>query len=490
MYSTSATFQTLIKDNIRTFHWSGVINTPTPISFTDENIISGELTRSISGDKLEIGSVYASQLTIEVDLSGVSRYELYGCTMTLAVKLEGATDVIPMGEFIITEALQSASKISITAFDNMIKFDDVSFVPAQHTTIQKPYAWLSEMCTACGVTLGSTSADIGNMPNGKRPTGYTDIASDVNTWRDVLGYLGAYMGGFAYIGRDGKLYMGLYGSISADTVPSSFRYTSQLSDFRTTYDGVYNLYKEDGLQEYVANTNTGGLVLDLGANPFLQFTRQSNRQKALQEIIDAWNGIYYIPYASEMPLVPCYDPADVLTFIDNQAGVYDIGAITEITYTIGGAMSVTCGGDNPRLSEAQDRFTKTLEGIANEYDNTRNIGNKEFWILSVKNDTSSLTVGSAETQITEIEWNQKTTVQDVEMIVEIDAVLSATAEVQIRMTVDDDATYESVTNDIKILAGEKTFVRTNPQKVEGVGTHTAKVYMIVTDSALLVGDLE
>ena len=490
MYNASATFNTKIKDNIRTFHWGGTINTPTPVTFVDKNVLSGSLTRAISGEKLEIGSVYASQLSLELDLSGVSRYELYGCTMTLEVSIDGALDVIPMGTYIITEALQSASKITITAFDSMIKFDDVLFNFSANTSIQLPYVWLSTMCTACGVTLGNTSAEIKVMPNGRRKTGFTDVVADIKTWRDVLGYIGAYLGGFAYIGRDDKLYIGSYGSISSDTVPASFRVTSNLSDYRTTYDGLYNVYKDEGVQEYVANTNTGGLVLDLGTNPFLQFSNATNRQNALQEIIDAWDGIYYVPYEAELPLIPTYDPADVLTFVDNQAGIYDIGAITEITYTINGTMSVKCSGDNPRLADAQDRFSKTLEGIASEYDNTRNIGGKEFWILSMTNDTSSMTVGSTETQIAEIEWTQKTTVQDIEMIVTVDAVLSATAEVQIRMTVDDDVNFEMTTDVVKSLVGERVFVRTNPQKVTGTGTHTAKVYMTVTDSPLLWSDIQ
>ena len=219
-----------------------------------------------------------------------------------------------MGTFIITEALQSVGAIKITAFDSMIKFDDVNFTPAGNTNIQTPYAWLMDMCTACGVTLGNTSAEIQGLPNGNRKTGFADVMSDVSTWRDVLGYLASYLGSYAYIDRDGLLYLGKYGIISADTVPSSFRFTSSLSDFRTTYDGLYATYKDGGIQEYVSNSNTGGIVLDLGTNPFLQFTDQTNRLAALQEIIDAWDGVYYVPYSSDMPLIPIYDVGDILTF--------------------------------------------------------------------------------------------------------------------------------------------------------------------------------
>ena len=486
MYSASATYKTKIKEKIRKFYWSGVINTPTPISFYDKDIISGQLIRSISGEKLEIGSVYASQLSLEVNLPSVSRYELYGCTMTLSCALEGATDVIPMGQFIITEALQSASKITITAFDSMIMFDDVRFAPSN--VIQTPFEWLSEMCTTCGVTLGSTSAEISVLPNGGRKTGFADVASDVQTWRDVLGYLGAYLGAFAYIGRDNKLYMGVYRSISDDTVPSSFRLTSNLSDYRTTYDGLYAVYKEGGVQEYVSNTNSGGLVLDLGTNPFLQFTDSTNRQDALQEIIDAWNGVYYVPYDAEMPLVPIYDPADVLTFTDNQADAYDHGAITEITYTIGGTMHVMCSGDNPRLSSAQDRFSKTIAGLASEYSNGQEVGAKNFWILTAEN-TSPITVGGTKTEVAEIEWKQTVDVQRLGLMFTCDVDLSDTAVVKVLITVDDLNDYEFEVTESKSLLGKRTYNSTCGFRVTGKGTHVAKVYMTVTDSALKWSDL-
>lgn len=488
MYNASADFTTKIKESIRQINWSGVINTPTPISFSDDDIISGELTRSISGEKLEIGSVYASQLTLEVNLPNVSRYELYGCTMTLTCSLVGASDTIPMGTFIITEVLQSASKISITAFDAMIKFDDVAFSPALNDTVQSPFAWLTAMCTACGVTLGSTSAQIGALPNGRRNTGFADVVADARTWRDVLGYLGAYLGAFSYIGRDGYLYMGLYGSISVDTVPASFRVTSNLSDFRTTYDGLSAVYKDGAVQEYVSNTNTGGLVLDLGTNPFLQFTDNSNRVSALQEIIDAWNGIYYVPYEAEMPLVPIYDPSDVLTFVDNQAGVYDLGAITEITYKIHDTMRVVCSGDNPRLADAQDRFSKTIAGLSKEYSNGQEIGGKNFWLLHSEN-TSSISVSSTKTQVSEIEWNQTVDVQRMGFMYTCELDLSATAVVTVEISVDDEADYTFEIKEEKSLLGTRPVNRTCGFDVEGKGLHTAKVYITVTDNALKWSDL-
>ena len=490
MYSASATFNTKIKSNTRSLNWSGTITANgNTYTLSDDDLINGSITRSISSQNLSIGTAYAATLSLEFILPGVSRYELYNGTIEMSVSLDGASDVIPMGVYTISEALQTSDHITIKAYDNMILLDDVNISPEDMTLVQSPYVWLSQLCTACSVVLGSTSADIQALPNGSRKTGFADVVTDVKTWRDVLGYLATYLGAFAYIGRDGKLYLGTYTMTSVDTIPSSFRFSSELSDFRTTYDGIYGVYKNEGVQEYVPNTNTGGLVLDIGTNPFLQFSDETNRLNALGEIIDAWDGVYYVPYSSELPLVPTYDPGDVLTFIDNQASTYDYGAITEITYNIGGTMSVICSGDNPRLAQAQDRFSKTIAGLSAEYNNGQEVGGKDFWILHTTN-TGALTVGSTETQIAEIEYNQKTFGQEIEMVLTVDSVLSATAEVNIRLTVDDDTDLEMNVTESKSMLGERVFHCSNPQNVLGEGNHIVKAYMTVTDSPLLWSDIK
>ena len=493
MYSASAQYINAIKADTVELGWSGTIVTVggTTYTFTKDDISpdSGSITRTISTQSLKIGTVFASSLSLELILPGVSRYELYGASISISNTVTGASDTIPMGQFTIISATQSADHINISASDNMLKFAAVPFDPVSNNTIMKPYLWLTEICSACGVTLGNSSADIEGMPNGNRKTGFADVVSDASTWRDVLGYMAAYLGGFAYIGRDGKLYIGQYKSLSDDTITANLRYSSALSDFRTTYDGLYAICKEEGVQEYVSNNNSGGLVLDIGTNPFLQFTDQTNRLAALQEIIDVWNGIYYVPFSGEIALIPIYDPGDVLTFTDNQAGVYDIGAITQIVYSFNSKMTVTCAGDNPYLAEAQDRFSKTVAGLSKDYNNGQESGAKNFWLLHTEN-TSSLTVGNAKTKVAQIDWKQTVDVQRMGFMFTAEASLSATATVKILITVDDEASYEFEVTEEKAMIGKRVFTSTCGFRVTGKGNHSAIVYMTVTDTPTLWSDME
>ena len=492
MYAASAQYINAIKDNTVELGWNGSINTVggNTYTFTKDDIApgNGSIVRTISTQSLKIGTVFAAALNLELILPGVSRYELYGAKVTISNSVVGAADVIPMGEYTINKATQSADHINIVASDNMIKFADVNFTARDNSNIQLPYEWLLQACTECGVALGSTSADISVLPNGNRKTGFADCVTDVKTWRDALSYMAAYLGTFCLIGRDGKLYLKQYAAASSDTVDKLLRYSSGLSDYRTTYDGLYAIYKNDGVQEYVSNSNVDGLVLDLGTNPFLQFTDQDNRLAALQEIIDSWNGIYYVPYQCEMGIIPIYDPGDVITFTGNQAESYDYGSITQITYRFDGSMTIVCTGDNPLLASAQDRFSKTVAGLSSDYNNGQQIGGKDFWLLHTAN-TDTLTVGSTKTQVAEIEFKQTVDVQQIGLVFTCEASLSATAVVDILITVDDSEDYEFEYTSEKTLKGKRPFARTCAFRVTGKGTHTAKVYMKVTDNALKWSDL-
>ena len=493
MYAASAQYINAIKTDTVEIGWKGTINTVggNTYTFNKDDIVpgSGSITRMISNQSLKLGTVFSSNLSTELILPSVSRYELFGATVKISNTVAGALDEIPMGKFTVIDAKQSADHISITASDDMLKFADVNFSAAVNNMVLSPYQWLITMCAACGVVLGMTLAQVQALPNGRRNTGFADSVVDVKNWRDVLSYLAIYLASYAYIGRDGKLYLGQYKASSDDTISENFRYSSGLSDFRTTYDGLYAIYKNDGVQEYVSNSNSGGLVLNIGTNPFLQFANQTNRQQALQEIIDAWDGIYYVPYQSEMGIIPILDPGDVLTFTGNQADVYDYGVVTKIVYNLDtkGRMTVVCTGDNPLLATAQDRFTKTVEGLSSEYSNGQEMGSKSFWLIE-SHVIANNNIGGTKTLVAQINFDQKTDVQRMGFMFDCDGTLSASAVVTIEITVDDELAYTQEYTDRK-LKGKRDFPANTGFRVTGKGSHTAKVYMTVTDSPLLWSEL-
>jgi hypothetical protein len=150
-------------------------------------------------------------------------------------------------------------------------------------------------------------------------------------------------------------------------------------------------------------------------------------------------------------------------------------------------MHIKCSGDNPRLASAQDRYTKIVSSVNENTNNGQQVGGKDFWLLMLTNE-EQITVSSTEIQIAEIEYNQTTYGQRLAMILTIDAVLSATAVVKVRVNVDDETDLEMKIEEKK-FGGERGFYCSNPQKVYGTGIHRCKVYMTVTDSPTTVGEL-
>lgn len=493
MYPVSNDFKTYIKKNTVSYSWHGILTDKNGDTYniTDENIVesSSKITRKIGNDKLSIGTTGSAELELNLYLD-VNRYIMLGGTIELFFTLDIGEDTedVPMGTYIIAESNQSSGQLNLLAYDVMTRFDDKNFSPTLNNEIRQPYDWLIEMCNDCNVTLGIPKSQVEDLPNGNRKTGFADVVTNAKTWRDVLGYLCAYLGGYAYIGRDSKLYIGQYKKTSIDTISPSFRYSSELSDFRTTFDGLYATYKDEGIQEYVSNANTDGLILNLNTNPFLQFVNSGNRQDALKEIIDSWNDVYYVPYEVTMPIVPYYDPGDVISFTGNQAGQYDVGAIVEVIYNIGGQMSIRCFGDNPILTEAQDRFTKSVAGLNSQYNNGQETGGKNFWLLHTEND-SALTVSNTKTLVAQLDWKQTVDVQRMGFMYTCEAELSATATVNILITVDDEEDYEFDVEEEKSMKGKRILNSTCGFRVTDKGTHSAKVYMTVVDTPTKWSDL-
>ena len=75
------------------------------------------------------------------------------------------------------------------------------------------------------------------------------------------------------------------------------------------------------------------------------------------------------------------------------------------------------------------------------------------------------------------------------MVLTLEAELSATATVKIRVVVDEDTDLQMEITEEKAMKGKRVFHCSNPRKIYGKGIHTCRVYMTVTDSPTLWSDL-
>lgn len=336
-----------MKANNRKYYWTGRITTTagTVYEFDQDDMVkgSGYITSQCCGStEIELGTVYAAEMGISL-FSEINRYTLEDAKVELFYHLQvagGSYERIPMGIFEVSEANRKAKCLEIKAYDYMVRFEK-AFTSLE--SIGNAYDFMVLCSTACDVTLAQDRATIEAMPNGTENLSiYSD--NDIETYRDVLFYVGQVLGGFFVINRAGELELRKYGNTPVLTVERKHRFTSSFSDFITRYTAVSSTNLRTQIAEYYA--------LDVG---------------------------------------------DVLSFSGGQADATKYACITSNSIKIGGRQSIKCVGKNPKLSQAKSKNDKNISGLLAQIEAGK-IGIHTF------TNASAFSVADVDTKIISIEF--------------------------------------------------------------------------------------
>ena len=400
MYPISEGFLHAVQENTRKFYWTGRITakTGTVYEFGNEDIVkgSGYITSQCCGStEIEIGTVYAAEMGITL-FSEIDRYTLEDGVIELSYHLvlaDGTEETVPMGIFEISEANRTIRCFEIKAYDYMLRFEK-SFNGVE--TVGNAYAFLALCCKACKVELAHTQAEIETMPNGSELLSvYTE--NDIETYRDVLFYVGQVLGGFFCINRAGKLELRKYGNVPVMTVSNRQRFSSSFSDFITRYTAISSTNIKTQTAEYYALEPDDGLTMNLGVNPLLQFGLAETRKTLLTNILTDLSTIRYVPFDSDTIGNPALDLGDVLVFSGGHADETQMACVTGYQVRVNGKHSLKCVGKNPRLAQAKSKNDKNLSGLLNQIEAGK-IGIHTF------TNASAYSVGSTDTKIISIEF--------------------------------------------------------------------------------------
>jgi hypothetical protein len=234
------------------------------------------------------------------------------------------------------------------------------------------------------------------MPNGSEVLSiYAE--NDIETYRDVLFYIGQVLGGFFCINREGKLELRKYGNEPVMNISNKQRFSSSFSDFITRYTAVSSTNLKTQEAEYYALETDDGLTMNLGTNPFLQFGVDETRKELCEQILTDISIIKYVPFDSETIGNPALDLGDVLRFSGGHADEEQITCITFSQCRIGGKHSLRCVGKNPRLAHAKSKNDKNISGLLNQVDAGK-IGIHTFA------NASAYTLADTDTKIISIEF--------------------------------------------------------------------------------------
>ena len=422
MYPVSTAFLQAVKANTRKYYWTGKITTKagTVYDFDQDDIVkgSGYLSSQCCGStEIELGTVYAAEMGVSL-FSSINRYTLEDALVTLTyhlkisdsrrsadldpnyeqtVEADGIYEAIPMGMFEVSEANRKAKCLEIKAYDYMVRFEKA--FPAQES-IGNAYDFMVLCSSACNVALAQDRATIEAMPNGSTDLSiYTD--NDIETYRDVLYYVGQVLGSFFVINRSGELELRKYGNTPVLLVERRHRFTSSFSDFITRYTAVSSTNMRTEIAEYYALDPDDGLTMNLGVNPLLQFGLEETRQQLCTNILNDLSVINYVPFDSDTIGNPALDVGDVLSFSGGQADATKYACITSNSIKIGGRQSIKCVGKNPRLAQSKSKNDKNITGLLSQIE-----GNKEAGKLGIHTFTNAIafTVANVDTKIISIEF--------------------------------------------------------------------------------------
>ena len=418
MYPVSSAFLQAVQENTRTYYWTGKITTKNGVvyNFDAEDIVkgSGYISSQCCGSaEIELGTVYSAEMGITL-LSDIDRYTLEDALVELTyhlrisrsrdsadldedydqtVESDGIYEAIPMGVFEVSEANRTVKCLELKAYDYMLRFEK-DFNGFE--TVGKAYDFIHLCCEACHVDFALTQQEIEAMPNGDTGLSiYTD--NDIETYRDVLYYVGQVLGGFFCINREGQLELRKYGNTSVLTVAGRHRFSSSFSDFITRYTAVSSTNMRTEIAEYYHLDPDDGLTMNLGVNPLLQFGLEETRRELCENILADISVIDYVPFDSDTIGNPALDIGDVLTFVGGQADENQISAITSNQVKIYGKQALKGVGKNPRLAQAKSKNDKNISGLLSQIEAGK-IGIHTF------TNASAFTIHDQDTKIISIEF--------------------------------------------------------------------------------------
>lgn len=372
------------KQSIQHYSASGVIG---DVAFNDDNILKGSLSvnnQSSASNKFSLGGVYIGEMSVSFINIDIPRNEWIGKEIRLYITI-GET-VIPVGVFTIDNATHSGGITSVTAYDNMTKFDKM--IGTEEGTNGSAYNLLAMACAACNVTLGMTQAQIEEFPNGNLPFVLLEMG-DIETWRDFIYWISVSLCCFATIDRNGNLVLRRFGNSVVDSIDYNVRYSSSsYSDEVVTYTGATVYSTEDKVLEYYHAATDNGYTLEIGSNPFFQVPK-AQREQYMSNVVAGLGEIAYNSCSVKIPFGFHYDLGDVLQFPHGQGSNSNLFCVMGFSFKYNGECLLR-GIANHK--DSKSKTDKNLQGMINA------IGKSEFTSYELREPSATKIIADGETE--------------------------------------------------------------------------------------------
>ena len=295
MYSTSTSYkEKILADSTK--HLLNIYIDNNKIA--DRYVLECKITyKLLDNDEFCFGSTQAKIVNLKIHKNALPE------TYTKFYIESGITgEIVPIGYFNVDEISKDDDyTVSLTLIDDMSKFEfnyDGSKLNYPATVL----AVLQDICSKAGVELGSTSF----LNSSKQVAVYDSTV----TARTYLGYIAEQAGGFALIGRDGKLYIK---TIGEDAAELDLRYFSEYSwgeRFK-----VSRIAYEDGVQDLKKGNELNNTIWISSDNMYIVDQEQINN------IYNKYQDFELYSFSGTSIVDPAWDIGDII-IIDNKKIVY------------------------------------------------------------------------------------------------------------------------------------------------------------------------
>jgi hypothetical protein len=365
MFATSDKYKEVIR-NTSEQYLMGVITTSdgTTVEINDSVISNGSVSiskQSMTGQELSFGGAILGELDISIR-TDVSRYLMYGATIDLwcRVVVDGNSEYIPMGVWVIAEAERDKKALKMVAYDNLIKFNKKYDLALEGT----PYELMSAFAAECGCELAEDIEYYLSLTNGNE---YISVNQDTGcgTFRDAASVVAQMCGCFVESDRYGKISMRRFHTEPDFSLTKSQRYSSVISDFICHYIEV-EITSRAGNIVSINEEFDVGMKMQLDDAPAWDYGLEEILQQRADNLRTALEQIYYTPCEVSIPSDPAIDCGDMVTLHTDDGDVNSL--ITSYVWTYHGVMNLTSSGVNPYLQTSDAASSRQLRNLRQEID--------------------------------------------------------------------------------------------------------------------------
>lgn len=293
-----------------------------PVSGESFTLSSSDITNggfsvdrySVTGDKIEIGSVVSAEcdITLENKDGRFDNVVFEGAELTVKVGIKDWDDstadmyYVPLGVFIVDAPPRTLNTISITSLDRMAHFDrNVSDVDLSELFYNTPTITelLIRLCNKCAVSLATTPSTLLN-------SGYVVAEKPTDeelTYRQILKWICEITGTCGYMDWDGKLRLEWYNNQSDIAITPSIRYCSDIAENDITLSGIEIDISDS--EAYRTTPFTDDYAIAISDNSLI-----SSNGEQVASGLSARVGLTYRPFSAKIKSAPYLYPMDVVSF--------------------------------------------------------------------------------------------------------------------------------------------------------------------------------